>query len=710
MTTVPPATSPQQLSDAVPGERVTSFISQDIALPGGKTLALVTLDNGHDHTKPNTLGPSGLMAAHTTFTECRRRAAAGDIHGVAVTGKPFIFAAGADLKDVSVLTSPADARGMANLGHSTLRLLGDMGVPTFAFINGAIIGGGVEIALHCDYRTSSPTVPMAALPECFLGLVPGWGGTYLLPRIIGPGPALSVMIENALRNNKMLKGPQLAQLGISDVEFASVNFLEDSIAWAATIIAGETTIDRPDHTADADAWDDACDTALAAVNAVAGNPDVAPAPYRAIELVRTGRTKNRDAGFAAEADALTELILSDQFRAGVYSFNLTQFRARKPTGAPDKKLARDISKVGIVGAGLMASQLAVLFIRRLEVPVIMTDLDADRIHQGIDYVHGEFTKMEQAGRITADAANRYRALIHGDTSKDRFADADFVIEAVFEDLSLKQRVFAEVEAVVSPECVLATNTSSLSVTDMAAGLNHPQRVVGFHFFNPVSVMPLLEVVRAQHTDDSTLATAFAVAKKLKKTAVAVTDSTSFVVNRLLGRFMGEVGRLVDDGTPLEVADSAFAGIAPMPPFHLLGLVGPAIALHNSESLQAAFGDRFYVSPTLKELVAHGKRAVYVDGHVDPNVAQLFTNTGGDARTADQVRHTVLAALADEVRRMLDEQVVAEPEDIDLAMITGAGFPFWCGGLCPLLDRTGIAEEATGARFLAPGVASVATGT
>lgn len=701
------ATSPEQLAKAVHGERVTSFLSQDIALPHGKTLTLVTLENGHDHTKPNTLGPGGLMAAHAAFTECKRRAAAGEIHGVAVTGKPFIFAAGADLTDVSALTSSADARGIAHLGHNALRILGEMGVPTFAFINGVIIGGGLEIALHCDYRTSSPTVPMAGLPECFLGLVPGWGGTYLLPRLIGPGPALGIMIDNALRNNKMLKGPQLAQLGISDVEFPSVNFLENSISWAASIIDGDTTIERPDHTSDADTWDSACAAALAGVNAVVGSPDMAPAPYRAIELVRTGRTKNRDAGFAAEDDALTELIVSDQFRAGVYAFNLTQFRARKPAGAPDKKLAHDITKVGVVGAGLMASQLAVLFIRRLEVPVVMTDLDAERVSKGVEYVHDEFTKMEQSGRLTTDTANRYRALITGDTNKNQLADADFVIEAVFEDLQVKQQVFAEVEAVVSPECILATNTSSLSVTNMAAHLQHPHRVVGMHFFNPVSVMPLLEVVRTKHTNDATLATAFVTAKKLKKTAIAVADSTSFVVNRLLGRFMGEVSRLVDEGTPHKVADSAFGGIAPMPPFHLLGLVGPAIALHNSQSLQAAFGDRFYVSPALKEMVAQGKTAVYVDGEIDPEVAKLFTCPKHNSLTSQEVQRHVLAALADEVRRMLDERVVAEPQDIDLAMITGAGFPFWCGGLCPLLDRTGIAEEVTGRRFLAAAVASVA---
>jgi 3-hydroxyacyl-CoA dehydrogenase len=403
--------------------------------------------------------------------------------------------------------------------------------------------------------------------------------------------------------------------------------------------------------------------------------------------------------------------MSEEFRSGVYSFNLVQGRAKRPAGAPDKALARKVTKVGIVGAGLMASQLALLFAQRLEVPVVMTDLDQARVDKGVGYVHAEVDKLLAKGRVNPDKANRLRSLVTGSTSKDGFADADFVIEAVFEEMSVKQQVFAEVEAIVSPECVLATNTSSLSITEMASKLQHPERVVGFHFFNPVAVMPLLEIVKGERTDDATLATAFATGKTLRKTTILVKDSPSFIVNRLLGRFMGEVSRVVDEGTPVEVADGAFAGLAPMPPFVLLALVGPAIALHNSETLAAAFPDRFYVSPNLRRVVEAGKPGFYVwDGprpSLDPEVAALFEAPAEPAvLDREQVREKVLSALADEARRMLDEGVVAAPEDLDLAMITGAGFSFWNGGLTPLLDRTGVAERAGGGRFLAPGVASL----
>jgi 3-hydroxyacyl-CoA dehydrogenase len=343
--------------------------------------------------------------------------------------------------------------------------------------------------------------------------------------------------------------------------------------------------------------------------------------------------------------------------------------------------------------------------------VVLTDLDQARVDKGVAYVHGEIDTLLAKGRVNHDRANRLKALVTGTTDKADFADATFVIEAVFEEMKVKQQVFAEVEAVVSDTCVLATNTSSLSVTEMASGLAHPERVVGFHFFNPVAVMPLLEIVRGELTDEATLATAFATGKTLRKTSILVKDSPSFIANRLLGRLTGEVSRIVDEGTPIEVADSAFAGLTPMPPFVLLALVGPAIALHNSDSLVEAFPDRFYASPNLRRVVAAGKQAIYVwDGatpRVDPEVAALFELPDQPVvLTADQVRERVLEALADEARRMLDEGVVAAPEDLDLAMITGAGFAFWNGGLTPLLDRTGVAERVTGRRFLEPGVASV----
>jgi len=333
------------------------------------------------------------------------------------------------------------------------------------------------------------------------------------------------------------------------------------------------------------------------------------------------------------------------------------------------------------------------------VPVVLTDLDQARLDSGVGYVHGEIGKLLGRQRISADQASRLKRLVTGSLSMDAFADADFVIEAVFEDMPVKQQVFAEVEAVVSPKCVLATNTSSLLVSTMTGGLAHPERVTGFHFFNPVAVLPLLEVIRGTATDDATVATALSVGKALKKSCVLVKDAPAFVVNRVLSRWIGEVLAAVDEGTPVEVADHALDPLGlPMSPLLVLQLVGPAVALHVAETLHEAFPSRFAVSAKLRRLVEAGKAAVYrPDLTIDPEVGALLS--GGDRpSTAEEVRQQVLAGLAEEIRIMLDEGVVAAPQDIDLSLILGAGWPFHLGGITPYLDRTGTAEKVNGAPF------------
>jgi 3-hydroxyacyl-CoA dehydrogenase len=339
--------------------------------------------------------------------------------------------------------------------------------------------------------------------------------------------------------------------------------------------------------------------------------------------------------------------------------------------------------------------------------VVLTDLDQGRVDKGLSYVHGEIDKLAAKGRLDTGRAAKLHGLVSGSIDKAAFADADLVVEAVFEELGVKKQVWAEVEKLVKPECVLATNTSSLSVTAMAADLEHPQRVVGLHFFNPVAMMPLLEIVRAERTDDATLATAFAVGKALGKSSVLVKDAPAFVVNRLLTRFQGAVLGAIDAGTPLAVADSALDPLGlPMRPLALLQLVGPAVAHHVSGVLHDAFPDRFAVSENLRRIAESGQPLV-VDNAPNTSVAALL-EVGSTPLTAEQVRDNALSALAEEIRLMLDDGVVAEAQDIDLCMILGAGWPFHLGGVTPYLDRTGVSERVTGRRFLAPGVASLSS--
>ncbi len=667
-------------------ERVTEAKLRKVTLPGGAgVIGLITLDNGEDHTKPNTFGPRGLISLNTAIDAAL---ADDEVTALAVTGKPFILAAGADLTSIAG-GGPDAVRVVAELGHAVFRKLGDGQKPSFGFINGLSLGGGLEVALHCTYRTVMDSAPALGLPEVMLGLVPGWGGAFLVPSLVGADTAVTLIIENPLNNGKTVGGQQAFELGLADAVFSGADFLEQSLLWAGDVLTGKVAVERPEVDR-GEAWDAAVRRAEQVALARTGG--ASPAAAKAVELLAAAKDGDRDAGFAREDDALHALSQTPELLASLYSFDLVQKRAKRPAGAPDKSLARPVTKVGIVGAGLMASQMALLFVRRLEVPVVLTDLDQERVDKGVGYVHAEIDKLLAKGRINQDKANRHKALVTGAVDKaEGFAGADFVIEAVFEEMGVKKAVFADVEKVVSAECVLATNTSSLSITEMAADLEHPERVVGFHFFNPVAVMPLLEIVQGEKTDDATLATAFGTGKALKKTTILVQDSPSFIVNRLLGRFMSEVSRILDEGTPIDVVDGAFAGVAPMPPFTLIALVGPAIALHNTETLAAAFPDRFYVSPALERVVAAKKGAYFgPDGSLDPEVEALLEKPAEPKVLAkEEVRRTVLSGLAQEARLMLDEGVVAAAEDLDLAMITGAGFAFWNGGLTMLLEREGL---------------------
>ncbi|WP_336650995.1 MULTISPECIES: 3-hydroxyacyl-CoA dehydrogenase NAD-binding domain-containing protein [unclassified Leucobacter] len=692
--------------EASADEVVTESYVRDVALPSGGTLALITLDNGRDHTRPNTLGPRTLQALERVLDEQRSRAAAGEIRAVAITGKPFIFAAGADLSKVSTLATEQNARLMAQYGHRVLGKLGTLGVPSFAFVNGLALGGAMEIALNSDYRTLDASAAALAFPEVFLGIIPGWGGATLVPNLIGIEKALEIIVSNPLKNNRMLKPQQAFELGLFDAMFGAASFLEQSIAWADGVIAGTVKVERPHVPGKLERltkWPAAIKIARDTLKARIGT--AAKAPYVALDLLSAAKDNDIERGFEREDEALAQLISSDQFAASIYAFDLVQKRAKRPAGAPDRELARPVKKVGVIGAGLMAGQFALLFARKLRVPVLITDLDQSRVDKGLAYIRGEIDKMQEKGRLSPDDANQVKALVSGTTDKSLYADCDWVIEAVFEELGVKQQVFAEIEPIISPEAILATNTSSLSVEEIGANLAHPERLVGFHFFNPVAVMPLIEVVRVPATDDPTLATAMAVAKKLGKSAVITADRPGFVVNRLLAKVMGEAARALDDGTPLPVVERALGPIGlPMGPFELIDLVGWKVAAHVQDTMVHAFPDRFYASENLHRLAeVDGPLLKTKLGKVEDlsKAGRKAVVLGKTAVSEEEILRRVEDQLAEEIRIMLDEGVVAAAEDIDLCLILGAGWPFQAGGATPYLDRVGASERAAGGAFHNP---------
>ena len=697
-----------KLPEGAPEEVITNAILREVSLePFGASgkLALITLDNGMDHNRPNTFGAGSLASLKVAI----EGAESSDAVAIAITGKPFIFAAGADLSGLAFLKDKSQALQIGKLGHDVFRKLGESKKPTFAFINGLALGGGLEVGLHCHYRTLASTA-FTGLPECFLGLVPGWGGATILPKLIGPEKAVQVIILNALNNNTMMKAKDALGLGVVDAVYEPADFLEHSIKFAAEIISGKKKIDRADYSKDSVGFEKAIATGKAAVAKKYGGAEIA-SPLKALELIAAAQSNTYSQGFDAEDQVLADLVMTDSLRASLYSFNLIQKKRKKVEGAPKPALARKVTKVGVVGAGLMASQLALLMLRNLKVPVVITDLDQERVDKGLAWIKAEIAKLVEKKRLTPEGATRLLGNISGSTDQKVFANADFVIEAIFEELSLKQKLFKDLEKIITPECILATNTSSLSVEAMSEGLTNPERVVGFHFFNPVAVMPLLEVARTTKTDDATTATAINVGKELKKTMVIVKDAPAFVVNRLLTRFMGEVTDAIDEGTSYDVADAAMRPLGfPMSSLELLGLVGPGVALHVAETLNKNLGPRYKISPTMQRFVKEGVRTFYVKDEKGVNqvnpAALALLEKGSTPSTANQVRERALKALATEAKMMLDEGVVATPSEIDICMLLGSGWPMHLGGILPYLDREGISEAVCGSRFHPAGVASL----
>ncbi len=313
---------------AFPDEVVTETKIHYVDLPGGAgRAALLTLDNGRDHKRPNTFGPASLASLETALDTVATR---DDLVAVCLTGKPFIFSVGADLSVFRQLTSHEQVLEIGRLGHRVFNKLATLPVPSFAFINGASMGGGLEVALHCTYRTVSAAAPAIALPEVFLGLIPGWGGTALLPRIAGLDNAITVILENPLNNNRMLKPAQAVELGVADAVVESADFIEQSLAWAAAVVTNEIAVERPTTT------DEEATRAMARAESLvtARTKGVPPAPRRALDLLAQSRG-SLDEIFAAEDQALADLTLSPELAASLYAFDLVQKRAKRPVGVPD---------------------------------------------------------------------------------------------------------------------------------------------------------------------------------------------------------------------------------------------------------------------------------------------------------------------------------------------------------------------------------------
>ena len=618
-------------------------------------LALVTIDNGADWTKPTTIGRVALESLERVLDEVEAQ----DWEALVVTGKPFVFCVGADIDQFPDVT-PELAREGSRAGHELFARIRNLPFPTLAAVNGACLGGGLEVALHCDHRTIARSVRHFGAREVFLGLFPAWGATQLAPRLVGTENAVKVIVQNPLRQNRMIDAAKAFELGYADALLDDVEFLDESIAWLRAGPPARTEADLSD-----------ADDVVRRARAELFGP--ARAPHVALDLIAGAATWSVEDGYRAEEDAIADVLPAPQAQNSIYAFNLVERRQKKGVGVPDAE-PRRIEKVGIVGGGLMARQLAVLFLRRLEVPLVVRELSDELVEAAVADV-----REEVGGRKPFLAT-----IVSGTTGWDGFEDCDLVLEAVVEEMGVKKEVFATLRE-LAPNAILATNTSSLSVRAMGAD-------VGLHFFNPVAVLPLVEIVRHDGTSDAALATAWDVTKKLKKRGVVTTDSPGFVVNRVLTRMTSVLMDSLEHGNTVEETDEAIVELGmPMAPSVLLQLVGPRVANHVLETMHDAWPDRFPLSPTLASYAQGGEEIVVV---------------GDRRRSVDEITEAVLEALADEIARLVDEGVVAEPADVDTCLLLGAGWPFFLGGITPHLDQTGTAERVTGRRFADAAAAAV----
>jgi 3-hydroxyacyl-CoA dehydrogenase/enoyl-CoA hydratase/carnithine racemase len=612
-------------------------------------LALVTIDNGEDWTKPTTIGRRALETLAGVLDEVESQ----EWEALVVTGKPFVFCVGADIDEFPDVT-PELAREGSRAGHKLFARLRALPFPTLAAINGACLGGGLELALHCDHRTIARSVRHFGAPEVFLGLFPAWGATQLAPRLVGAEAAVRVIVQNPLRQNRMIDAAKAFELGFADALLDDVEFLDDSIAWLRSAPARREEADLSD----------VGDVVRRARGELTGP---ARAPHVALDLIEGAGAASwsLEEGYRAEEDAIAELLPGDQAQNSIYAFNLVERRQKRGVGVPDVP-PRRIEKVGIVGAGLMATQLATLFLRRLEVPVVVRDVSDEIVERALAEIRGE---MQERKPFLA-------TIVSGTTGWDGFEDCDLVLEAVVEELDVKREVFATLRG-LAPGAILATNTSSLSVASLGAD-------VGLHFFNPVAVLPLVEIVRHEETSDEALATAWDVTKRLKKRGVVCADAPGFVVNRVLTRMTSVLMDALEHGNNVEETDEAVLRLGlPMAPSVLLQLVGPRVANHVLETMHDAYPERFSLSPTLASFAAGSDEIVVVEQ---------------SPRPVEEITEAVLEALADEIAHLLDEGVVGSAADVDTCLLLGAGWPFFLGGITRHLDQTGVSERVLGRRF------------
>lgn len=622
--------------------------------------------------------------------------------------KQKIFIAGADIEEIKSMTKREDFEKAVSNGQTIINMIEDLPMPTIASINGACMGGGCELALACDYRIASDdSSTRIGLPETKLGLIPGFGGCVRLPRIIGLQAALEIILQG-----KTVAGPKALKMGLVD-KCVHPGILEvETMKWAEEIVK-EGAAKRKKTFSPKNMMGKVLESFVGRAVVFSKSREAVmktthghyPAPLRAVDVIsKTYGMADRSEALRIECSGFCDLAITDISRSLIHVFFLTEM-VKKQTGLPEgsSATAQNVDHLGILGAGTMGGGIAYVAADK-GIHVRMKDINNDALARGFKHAYDLWAKLLKKRVINKFDFQQKMDLVTGGLDFAGFGQMDVVIEAIVEDMEIKKKVIAETAKHMRSDAIIVTNTSSLSVTEMSKGHPNPAQFAGMHFFNPVHKMPLVEVIRGEQTSDTVVATIFELSKKMGKMPVVVKDGPGFLVNRLLLPYMAEAAFLLDEGMSIEVVDEAYVkefGM-PMGPFALMDEVGLDVCIKVLKIFKKALGARIEMAQCMEALEKTGRlgrkngkgfytysergdrqgvdSTVYTELSLKPATNPLTTKECIERGIFMMINECSLA--------LLEERIVETPDEVDLAMIMGTGFPPFRGGLLKYADSIG----------------------
>lgn len=659
-----------------------------------KGIGTVTFDT--PDSKVNILTAETLKRLDAIIDEIRNNSA--NLEAVLlVSAKQDIFIAGADIKEIDGITSREEGMEKALAGQDIFNKLEDLPVPTIAVIDGVALGGGCELALACRYRVATFNEKVSiGLPEVNLGILPGFGGTYRLPRLVGLTESLSMILPG-----KTVDAQKALRIGLVD-RLIPQRGMEGFLAEFVNEVKGKNK--RPGYFRkkkkglpgflDGNWLGHQIVFDQARQNTLKQTKGFYPAPIQALETIQRNFYMNRTDGLKVEREAFGELVGTEVSKNLINVFYLTERFKKLSVPDADGIKPKKMTKVAVLGAGVMGGGIAQILAYK-DINVRLKDINHDAVAKGFQAAAKVFGEAVKRRRLTESQARVKMARITGTTDYSGFANADGVIEAVVENMDIKKKVFAEAARVAPSHTVLFSNTSALSISEMAAAVPDPSRVVGFHFFNPVHRMPLVEVIYGKQTSKETLVTALGLAKTLGKTPILVKDAPGFLVNRILLAYINEAGHLWEEGADIETLDKIMTDFGmPMGPFLLSDEVGLDVGAKVMHILYEGLGERFKPSAVFDQLLAMkllGKKngkGFYIhtgkDRQVNPDLPH--PSSGEGSVPLQEYLDRMVLIMVNEAARCLEEKIVSDPDSVDVGMIMGTGFPPFRGGLLRHADN------------------------